>query len=133
MGDTAETYRAMKQLEKQRNAARRDVAAAAFPSIRQHAAEHDLRLTRHTEAHYQLAPVDRSWILDIYPGKRRLYSDRKKVAPHLSVPEDWTLMDVVEAAIAIEAERFWQSLKQTDDLPKSNDDWTQVKKKGPNV
>jgi len=102
MSDTAEVYKLIAERERIRKGERRDLAAAAFPDIRSRAEEHGLRLVRHTEAHYQLRPADGSWILNICPGNRRLYSDPKKVAPWLSVPVDWTLLDVVNAAIAAE-------------------------------
>ena len=39
------------------------------------------------------------WLLNIYPGNRRLYHDQNRMGPFLSVPDDWTLLDVVRAAV----------------------------------
>ena len=102
MSNIRDTYRALAAQTKQERASRRDFAAAAFPVVSRYAWEYDLRLRRFTESHYQLSPMDWSWILNIYPGNRRLYSDRTKVAPYLNVPDNWGLMDVVKAAIAAE-------------------------------
>lgn len=55
----------------------------------------------HSEVHYSLRkPQENSWILNIYPGNRRLYYDQNKPrGPFLKLEEEWTLLDVVLAAI----------------------------------
>jgi len=55
----------------------------------------------HSEIHYSLRkPQENSWILNIYPGNRRLYYDQNKAkGPYLKLKENWTLYEVVEAAI----------------------------------
>ncbi len=63
------------------------------------AGEHGLILMQRTNIHYQLAPRDGKWLLNIYPSNRRLYHDPHKRGPYLRVPENWTLLDVVKAAI----------------------------------
>lgn len=86
-------------------------ARAARGTKRRHRADHEfdeacqlaeangLRLHRCSFAHYQLIHVAKNWLLDIYPGNRRLYSDPKRKGPFLSVPHDWTLIEVVRVAI----------------------------------
>jgi hypothetical protein len=78
---------------------RRDAAEAAFPEARALAASAEFRLLRHSVAHYQLWSPDRKWLLNIYPGNRRLFHDKEKSGPYLRVPDEWTLLDVVQAAI----------------------------------
>lgn len=52
----------------------------------------------HTDVHYQLSTG--TWLLNIHPGNKRLYWDRQwKRGPFLAVEGEWTLVDVVKAAI----------------------------------
>lgn len=55
----------------------------------------------HSEIHYSLRkPQENSWLLNIYPGNRRLYYDRNKPrGPRLKLKDNWKLVDVVLAAI----------------------------------
>lgn len=81
-------------------ASRRAASKEAFAAARQLAAQAGMTLVQHTEVHYGLqSPA--GWLLNIYPGNRRLYHDRQKPKPpFLKVRPDWTLMDIVKAAVA---------------------------------
>jgi len=58
-------------------------------------------LTCHSEVHYSLRkPQGNSWILNIYPGNKRLYYDlNKPKGPYLKLKDDWSLTEIVLAAI----------------------------------
>ncbi len=83
---------------------RRDRAEDDFKAARVLAARHGLRLSMHDTTHYALEHMRQLWLLNIYPGNRRLYKDENRPTrgPFLRVPTDWTLIDVVETAIAAE-------------------------------
>jgi len=84
----------------------RATATATFQHCLRKARAAGLRLVRHNDAHYQIfGPGERGWLINIYPGNHRLYSDPKRPkAPRLArrMPLDWVLEDVVTAAIAAE-------------------------------
>ena len=81
--------------------ARATVASQEFPKAFYLASEKGLRLTQRSDIHYQLYSPDAEWLLNIYPSNRRLYHDRNKsTPPYLQLPDDWTLLDVVNAAAA---------------------------------
>lgn len=82
--------------------AQMDLAGHQFQEAQTLAEANGLYLVRHAKVHYQLSPDDRSWLLNIYPSNRRLYHDPKKPGPFLRVPPDWTLLDVVKAALKAE-------------------------------
>lgn len=102
MGDIVrDTYRALDQQRKQEAATRRLEAMKDFADA-QDAAAKDGRwvLRRHTITHYSLEHRERKCRLNLYPGKRRLYWDKERPkGPHLKVERDWTLMDIVRAAL----------------------------------
>jgi hypothetical protein len=83
---------------------RRQRADDQFPRASALASGAGLHLCKRSEQHYQLSSHD--WLLDVYPGNHRLLRPKPggkhpKKAPFLDVPYGaWTLMDVVEAAIA---------------------------------
>ena len=91
----------LKREAEQRAQGRRDDAESLFSAARAIAAKNGLLLKKHTDVHYQLRWPDGA-ILDIYPGRGRLYSNpaRKPRSPRLTVPDEWTLVDVVNAAVA---------------------------------
>jgi hypothetical protein len=81
-------------------AERRQLATDEFPEAAKLANRHGLVLTRCTEAHYQLRVFDDgkiAWLYNIYPGKRRIWSDRTHRGPFLKVPMFWTLTDLIMA------------------------------------
>ena len=78
--------------------ARRNLAASQFPELADYAGDHGIALLAHTESHYQMRHPD-GWILNVYPGNRRLYWDPNKKGLFLKLPENWTLRDVVIAAV----------------------------------
>lgn len=97
MGDY-EIYKALHQIEQQEAEQRRNVSNECFIEARRLAMRAGLTLVRHTETHYALeSPM--GWLINIYPGNRRLYADRnRKKSPFLKLIDDWTLIDVVKAA-----------------------------------
>jgi hypothetical protein len=92
-------FKALQQERAKEGAARRNASKEHYALARQFAAQADMTLTQHTEIHYSLqSPA--GWILNIYPGNRRLYHDRNcPKPPFLKIKPDWTLIDVVQAAI----------------------------------
>ena len=106
MGDDMirETYRALRWKQKQ------DAAAARIEAMREFAAARDLAeqggrwvLRQHGIAHYSLEHKERKCRLNVYPGNRRLYWDKERPkGPHLKVESNWTLTDIVRAALARE-------------------------------
>ena len=93
------SYHSPNQAQKKRHA-RTAAAVEAFSEVSALAAANGLRLERKTDIQYQLMPQDRSWLLNIYPSNRRLYRDlNKQGAPYLKLPANWTLLDVVRAAV----------------------------------
>ena len=78
---------------------RTDVAGRQYDAAAELATAGGFTLVRHTPVHYQLWPDDKRWILNIYPSNRRLYHDPRKRGPFLRVSDDWTLLDVVMAAV----------------------------------
>jgi len=98
-----EDYEPFKLLQKERQQERAEarlVSDENFASASQLATQSGMILVRHTDVHYQLQSQS-GWLLNIYPGNRRLYHDRNKPKPpYLNIPPNWTLIDVVHAAIA---------------------------------
>jgi hypothetical protein len=75
---------------------RRAKAAADFPEAQRRAAAISLTLKRHTDVHYQLCGP--GWIINVYPGKQRIWGPKTDKSPYLKLPADWGLLDVVGAA-----------------------------------
>lgn len=92
-----EEYKERQQVEK---AAYREAAAQVFDQARQLAHDVGLDLRKHTDSHYSLRGRQHgsSWVLNLYPGNQRLYSDPKHRGPFLKVPKPWTFSDVIRAA-----------------------------------
>jgi len=78
-------------------AARRGQAAIDWTKAFIAAKDSGMTLKQHSDQHYQLSHPD-GWLLNIYPGNRRLYHDKNRKGPFLQVPLEWTLLDVVNAA-----------------------------------
>jgi len=80
-------------------AERRQLAAEQFDAAQRLADLHGLVLRRCTESHYQLS-LHNGWLQNIYPGNCRLYWDRQhEKPPWLHLPDNWSLLDVVRAAV----------------------------------
>jgi len=73
-----------------------------FDDARALAAQHCMRLTNPSLGCYQLR-WGKNWILNLYPRRHgsapRAYHDPHHRGPFLPLPEVWTLLDVVEAAV----------------------------------
>lgn len=78
---------------------RMDCAADMFPDAAQLAKDGGLVLVKHTDVHYQIRPRDDSWIINIYPSNRRIYSPPDRRGPYLQLRSEWDLIDVVIAAV----------------------------------
>ena len=75
----------------------RELAFQEFPDAAALASEHGIDLLHRTDAHYQLRTRD--WIINLYPGNGRIFSDTHKRGPFLRLLHPWTLLDAVKAAI----------------------------------
>lgn len=99
-----EDYEVYKQLRHERMAeaaSRRQKASDKdYQPARQLAAQARMVLDRHSDVHYSLESPD-GWRLHIYPGNGRLWNDpdRKVKPPFLKMRPDWSLLDLVRAAI----------------------------------
>lgn len=92
-----EIYKALEQLDQEDRQETREYANCEFAFAKDLATESGLILKQHSDAHYQIMPLDKSFIINIYPGNRRIYQDRAKPGPYLDLPITWTLKDVVVA------------------------------------
>lgn len=103
MSDIGETFRDLREARQTIGHERRWSAGDLYHEAAARAYRAGLDLTRHNEAHYSLAR-EGGWRLNIYPGNGRLYMDRNHArAPFLALPEGWTILDVVDAAIRQES------------------------------
>lgn len=96
-----EVYKLLREERAKEGEARRQRALGSYHAAMQLAGQVGWIFNRHSEVHYSLRkPQGNSWILNIYPGNRRLYYDQNKPkGPYLKLNNDWTLVDVVQAAI----------------------------------
>lgn len=94
-----------------RNAAKNRLLRAAndFHDASRLARKHGFLLVCHNDVHYQIRPDNGSWLLNIYPGNRRLYTDTNypNKAPFLAdklarMPGGWTLKNIVLALIQLQ-------------------------------
>lgn len=84
------------------NATRAERSCATFEQARTIAHANGLTLTNPSDGCYQLrAPA--GWIINMYPRSKgcspRMYHDPHRPGPFLRLPENWTLLDAVRAAI----------------------------------
>lgn len=86
----------MKEASKRYRQNNRQRAESDFRDASRLASSNGLKLIRHTDVHYKL--VHQDWALEVYPGNRRIYR-QKGNAPYLKLPFEWTLLEVVKAAI----------------------------------
>lgn len=96
-----------KEIQEERHVRRRQ-AADDFSDAARLANEHGLVLTQCTEAHYQIRAFEDGhvcWLYNVYPGKRRIWPDRKYRGPFIHLPMNWGLVDVVEAVAKRHEER----------------------------
>lgn len=100
--DDSSDFAALRRRRGVHSRMRRADATRDFEQARQVAEENGLLLVRHSESHYQLSHVRKGWLTNIYPGNRRLYGDPNRTGPFLHVHHDWTLLDVVRAAVKVE-------------------------------
>ncbi len=82
---------------------RAQTSEATFAEAKALADAHGFRLTNPSDGCYQLRFMD-EWIINLYPrrkgGSPRMYHDKHKPGPFLKLPQDWTILDAVQAAIA---------------------------------
>lgn len=98
---SAEDYEGFRMLKEHRQACgveNRAIARDDFEAAQRRAFALVLVLNRHSEAHYSLQHPT-GWVLHIYPGNQRLYSDPKRTPrpPFVKLPQPWTLDDVLDA------------------------------------
>jgi len=91
-----DSYRKERQQDRQDN---REAAEKDFKKASILAAQSGMALSRCSSVHYQLRA--NSYLWNIYPGNRRIYSDKKHKNPFLKLPVDWGLIDVVKAAMEL--------------------------------
>ena len=104
MSDTTDVFQAIRADRQARGQANRERAIGDFETARALAQQHGLALVQYGEVHYALiryANGKALWRHHLYPGNQRICMDRHMPAraPFLKVPADWTLADVVKAAI----------------------------------
>jgi len=74
--------------------ARRREAAIQYPHAHAWGIVNGLHLRKLTDDQYQIRPLDREWVVDIYVGRRRLKS-YSRTAPRITVPDGFKLFDIV--------------------------------------
>ena len=99
-----EIFKILKKESQQESAAAREIAKSGFKDASVLAAQHGLRLTKCDKdgIRYRLEKP-KIWIKDLFPGNGRIYCPNpQKKGPFLSLEGDWSLFDVVRAAIEAE-------------------------------
>lgn len=99
--DDYDIYKVLRAERAKEGEQRRQEALKLYNAAAQLATQVGWILNCHSEVHYSLRkPQGNSWILNIYPGNRRLYYDQNKPrGPCLKVKDNWNLLDIVQAAI----------------------------------
>lgn len=82
--------------------ARRADATTEFDRAAHLAENNGFRLRKCSDAHYQLVHVEKDWLLNIYPGNGRLYSDPHRKPPYFGLDPGFSLIEVVQRAIALD-------------------------------
>lgn len=99
MSEIGDTFKALRQDRQGRGLERRSLASSDFEEAEKLARSLGFNLLRRSDTHYQIEPVSRAWLINLYPGNGRIMRDRGRgPAPFLRVPAPWSLLDVVEAA-----------------------------------
>lgn len=100
MSDVGDIYREIREIRAQHGEYRRHAAVDDFRSALRRCNAAGLLLKRHNEIHYSITHPLHGWLINVYPGNRRIYADPNRPrAPFLKLPEDWCLEDVVSAVI----------------------------------
>jgi hypothetical protein len=101
MAEDYEIYKILRAERAKEGEKRRQTALKDYNNAAALANQVGWQFTCHSEVHYSLRkPQENSWILNVYPGNRRLYYDpNKPKGPFLRLKDDWSLTDVVLAAI----------------------------------
>jgi len=101
-----EIYKELAADERKERAERRHDAELEFAQAKLLALRRGFMLRRNTDAHYTLAAGQAGhwlWLWDLYPGKQRITRGRNQPhTPRLHVPWPWTLLQVVQAASALQ-------------------------------
>lgn len=105
MSDIGEVFAGLRTLEQERRKSNRQAATVQASEAIALASASSLILTRHSDAHYTLRCDHQDWTLNVYPGNRRIHgSHNYDRPPYLKLPKEWTLLDVVKAAIGTPSE-----------------------------
>jgi hypothetical protein len=96
MSEIAETFKAMREQRQEDGRDRRSAATRMYDVACELADQAGMDLKRNSETHYTLFAGQFRY--QLYPGNRRIMRDP---GPHLKLPANWTLLDVVNAAIAL--------------------------------
>ena len=99
MNKTAQTYDVVRIKD-----ANRQRSGQVYTKARDIAARYGLELTRITDRHYKLKHPA-GWIKCLYPSSQQVWAPPSDKGPFLLLPEPWTLLDVVNAAIAADARK----------------------------
>ena len=104
--DTNEMWRAHHKDRKRASNKRRGKAEQSFSALKSLAMQKGLAFAQHSDTHFALAYGKMGWLWNIYPGNRRIFVDEAHGAttPRLDVGYEWTLEDIVRAAIALTEE-----------------------------
>lgn len=104
--DIGSMYRMLNEVRRVEGEDRRSFNSRKYHAAAAKAQDYGLKLLQHSDVHYTLtldkAGKKSTWLLNIYPGNQRLYWDRQYLKPpwlSISDMRDWTLFDVVDAAI----------------------------------
>lgn len=94
-----ELFKALQQKKQQESVDRRILGNVDFEEASKLASQAGMTFVKHSEIHYQLRGKT-GWVLNVYPGNRRIFHDRNHLRPpYLKIQSDWTLIDIVNAAI----------------------------------
>lgn len=75
-------------------------AMLTFEAAKKLARDNRMVLRQCTDYHFQLQDLQTGWLKNLYPTNGRIYGDRHRRGPYISVPKYWNFLEVVEAAIA---------------------------------
>ena len=96
------SYKSLKSRRKESAADHKDASTECYREAMRLADDHGMILRRLTQTHYHLRSVRDGWLLNIYPGDQRLGRDvHLPQCPTLNVPQNWTVLDVVKAAVEL--------------------------------
>lgn len=85
---------------------RAETSESTFADAKKLADANGLGLTNPSDGCYQLRHSEKGWIINMYPRRNgmrpRMYRDRNHRGPFLDLPDPWTIVDAVKAAIDAE-------------------------------